>query len=70
MEQIVTYLESVKIARKQIHQNLTVFPLLGPDEIVPNYLTLEQALLETSVQITEISQEGNVPELKRVLQFL
>jgi hypothetical protein len=64
MEQIKSFLEIAKIARKQVHKNLTVFPLLAPDGIEPEYLTLEQALDENLIQITELDTEGSVPELK------
>ena len=46
MEQIKSFLEVSKLARKQVYQNLTVFPLLAPNGIRPDYLTLEQALDE------------------------
>jgi len=64
MEQIISFLENVKIARKQVYKNLTVFPLLAPNGIEPEYLTLEQALEENLIQITELDAEGSVPELK------
>lgn len=48
---------SGKIARKQVYRNLTVFPLLAPDRIDPEYLTLEQALDENLIQITELDSE-------------
>jgi len=64
MEQIISFLKIAKLARKQVHRNLTVFPLLAPDGIEPEYLTLEQALDENLIQITELDTEGSVPELK------
>ena len=64
MEQIIPFLQNVKIARKQVHKNLTVFPLLAPSGIDPDYLTLEQALNQNLIQITELDIEGSVPELK------
>jgi hypothetical protein len=64
MKQIISFLETAKIARKQVHHNLTVFPLLAPNGIVPDYLTLEQALDQNLIRITELDTEGSVPELK------
>jgi len=64
MEQIISFLQNVKIARKQVYKNLTVFPLLAPYGIDPDYLTLEQALNQNLIQITELDNEGSVPELK------
>lgn len=66
MEQIRLFLETVKLARKQVYQNMTVFPLLKPDGIIPDYLTVEQALAAKSIQIREVSDQGNVPELMLV----
>jgi hypothetical protein len=64
MKQIISFLETAKLARKQVHRNLTVFPLLAPNGIVPDYLTLEQALDQDLIRITELDTEGSVPELK------
>ena len=33
MEPITSFLETGKLARKQLRQNLTVFPLLGLDDV-------------------------------------
>jgi len=44
MQPISSFLSQAKIARKQSHKNLTLFPLLAPDGSKPGYLTLEQAL--------------------------
>ena len=43
---------------------MTLFPLLAPGGTKPDYLTLEQALDRDFVQITELDQEGSVPELR------
>jgi len=64
MKQIISFLETAKLARKQVYRNLTIFPLLAPNGIAPNYLTLEQALDQNLIQITELDIEGSVPELK------
>jgi len=64
MKQIISFLETAKLARKQVHRNLTIFPLLAPNGIVPDYLTLEQALDQNLIRITELDTEGSVPELK------
>ena len=51
MDPIISFLEIAKVARKQVHQNLTIFPLLAPDGIEPDYLTLAQALDQNLIQI-------------------
>ena len=66
MEQIRTFLDTVKLARKQDHRNMTLFPLLAPSDGEPGYLTLEEALEQRLVTVTEVDQGGSVPELKVV----
>ena len=66
MKHITSFLETVKLARKQVHRNMTLFPLLAPDGVTPHYLVLEQALEKDRVHITELDQDGSVPELKLV----
>ncbi len=64
MQTITSFLKTGKLARKQSHLNLTLFPLLAPDKTKPDYLTLEQALKKDLVRITELDQAGSVPELR------
>ena len=64
MEPITSFLKTGKLARKQSYKNLTIFPLLAPNGTKPDYLTLEQALDKNLVQITELDQDGSVPELR------
>lgn len=66
MEEVKTFLETVRLARKQSHLNMTLFPLMAPDECHPDYLTLEQALDLGAVKITEMDEEGSIPELKLI----
>jgi hypothetical protein len=66
MEAVVLYLEKTRLARKQTFENLTVFPLLAPDGAAADYLTLEQALDEGVIHITELDDGAEVPELKLV----
>jgi|SRR5579872_5555777 len=47
-------------------RNLTMFPLVGPDAGVGNYMTLDEALERKAVRITEVSESGSVPELRLV----
>lgn len=66
MDPIKDFLEIVKFARAQVCQNLVLFPLLAPESGEPDYLTLEEALGQEAVVITEVSEGGQVPELKLV----
>lgn len=47
-------------------QNLTMFPLLGGDTGRGDYLTLDEALAQKLVRITEVNESGSVPELRFV----
>ena len=66
MHTIKTFLESGKLARKQSYKNVTLFPLLAPEAATPDYLTLEQALDRNLVQVSELDQDGSVPELRLI----
>ncbi|MGD0625698.1 MAG: DUF6569 family protein [Thermodesulfobacteriota bacterium] len=66
MEHIQAFLETLKQGGKQTHLNLTLFPLLAPDTGEPDYLTLEDALNQGLVEVTEVSQGGSVPDLKLI----
>jgi hypothetical protein len=60
------YLDKVKVGRKQSHRNLAVFPLLSGYTTAFDYMTLDEALAEGLIEVTEVSQGGAVPELKVV----
>ncbi|MEJ5376518.1 MAG: DUF6569 family protein [bacterium] len=64
METVKAFLEGLKLARKQSHKNLTIFPLVASVQGVPDYFTLEEAMGSGLVLITEVSEEGQVPQLK------
>ncbi len=64
MEAIQALLETLKQGGKQTHLNMTLFPLLASDAGAPDYLILEEALSQGVVDVTEISKDGSVPDLK------
>ena len=64
MEAIQAFLERVKQGGKQSHLNLTLIPLLAPGE--PDYLTLEETLGQGLAEVTEVSKDGSVPDLKLI----
>ena len=68
MDQIQGFLENLKQGGKQTHLNLTVIPLLSSETADPDYVTLDEALSQGAVEITEVSQSGHVPELKLINQ--
>ena len=52
----------------QVHRNIVVFPLIGPDAGPAPYLTLGEALSSQCLIVTEVSDGGSVPELKVISQ--
>jgi hypothetical protein len=48
----------------QHFENLTVFPLIGTPDGEPSYDTLDMALGEGRLRVTETSDAGSVPEIK------
>jgi ARG and Rhodanese-Phosphatase-superfamily-associated Protein domain len=57
-------LAHVQIGAETTFANMTIFPLLDGDSGPTDYLTLDDALARGHVQITEVSVEGSVPDLK------
>ena len=58
------YLDTLKVGRKQTYKNLTIFPLLSTYGIAVDYLTLDEALEKSLLEVTEVDTDGSVPELR------
>lgn len=58
------YLDSLKLGKIQQFKNMATIPLFAPSDYGPEYLTLQDALEQQVLKITEIDQSGSVPELK------
>ncbi len=63
---IRNFLEQVKVGRKQSHKNLALYPLLSTYNIGLEYLLLDEALKDDSIEVVEVDTEGSVPDLKVV----
>ncbi len=61
---IKTYLSNFELGDLQHFKNMAVLPLMISLDDSPEYLTLKQALERQILVISEVSQEGRVPELK------
>ena len=61
-----TSLAGLTVGTPVTHANLTMFPLLGGAAGEPAYLTLTEALAAGEARITEVSEQGSVPELRFV----
>lgn len=54
----------IKVGSKQVHENMTVFPLLSPVQASTAFLTLDDALDKNMLILTEVDEAGSVPHLK------
>jgi hypothetical protein len=63
MNALLNPLASVRPGDPVTCQGLTMIPLLRSDVGAPGYLTLDEALADGRFHITEVSEEGRVPEL-------
>ena len=63
MDPILATLDTLEIGDPISAANLTMFPLLLPEEAAPAYLTLDEALAGGLASVTEVSESGSVPEL-------
>ena len=59
-------LEQITLGDPVTFENITMIPLLGPPSVErePFYLTLDEALAQGWTEITEVSEQGSVPELR------
>ena len=64
MKSVVSFLNDCRLEKKQVFQNLTVFPIVFPGTVEPDYLTLEQAIDSGVLVVTEVDASGNVNRLK------
>lgn len=55
---------SLFVGRRRSYKNLTIYPLLTKSPPNFSYLVLDEALQSKHVEITEVDDRGNVPELK------
>jgi len=63
---IHAYLDTLTISPKQSYKNLTVYPLESDHSVKLDYLTLDEAMAEELIDIVEVTEGGEVPELKVV----
>jgi hypothetical protein len=65
MEKILKdYTNRVHFGKRQSHRNMAVFPVIMEGAPSPDYLTLDQAMQDRAIEITEVSEGGSVPDLK------
>jgi len=65
MEKILKdYTNRVRFGKRQSYRNMAVFPVIMEKAPSPDYLTLDEALQDGAIEITEVDEGGSVPELK------
>ena len=64
MSIITETLGDVRLDDPLAYRKLTLFPLTRPVNGPPEYLTLDQAMADSSIKIGEVSESGNVPEIR------
>jgi len=62
MQAIAEALSSVTLGAPAQFRNVTVIPLLAPEERAPGYVLLDDALARKLAHVTEVSESGSVPE--------
>jgi len=61
---VAVYISGIRLGAAQIHENLTLIPLLCEAEVPLEYVTLDEAMRLKLVEITEVGEAGSVPDLK------
>lgn len=62
--QLIEHLQSLAFGEPQTYRNMTVIPLVQAHESGPEYLTLSQAIALQLLTVSEITEQGSVPDLK------
>jgi hypothetical protein len=65
MEAIIKgHMEGIKFGEIQVHNHVAVIPMISSDGSGPDYLTMKEALEGQFLAVTEVTEGGEVPELK------
>ena len=64
MSIITETLGDIRLDEPRAYRKLTLFPLIRPVEGPPDYLTLDQAMADSSIKISEVSESGTVPDIR------
>lgn len=57
-------LEGIKFGEIQIHNHVSVIPIISSNGSGPDYLTMKEAMEGQFLTVTEVTEGGTVPELK------
>lgn len=61
---VSSWLGAVRLGNPQTHRDIVVWPLFLPSDVGPTYRTLGEAVSTRQARVSEISENGSVPELK------
>ena len=64
MKNLSDFLVELKLGTPKTFQNLTMFPLLRDCLEEAHYMLLDQSLEEGTIEISEVSEAGRVPDIK------
>ena len=65
METIIKgHLEGIKFGALQIHGHVAVIPIISTNGSGPDYMTMKEAMEAHLLMVTEVTEGGQVPELK------
>jgi hypothetical protein len=62
--QTQSFISALEFGKIQVHENMAVFPVFSPADGSPEYMSLKEALAGGKLVITEVSEGGQVPNLK------
>jgi hypothetical protein len=68
MAQIREFFTEIKVGARQTYGNMTLYCLLSEHEAPVRFITLDSALANDALAISELTEGGSVPELKVVNQ--
>ena len=63
-ELLRNYLFTSTIGEEQAYRNLSLFPIVSTYRNRLDYLTLEEALSRNLATVTEVNEDGSVPQLR------
>ena len=66
MSAVAECLFKAELGEPQSYRNLSLFPLLADGIAEPDYLLLDEALERGCARVSEVSEQGSVPELRFV----
>jgi hypothetical protein len=58
------FLSEIKVGARQSHHNMTLYCLLCAREAAVDFLTMDEALEQDLLVVTEVTEGGSVPELR------